>query len=187
MAAGRPSELTPQVLEDVRRILPVCLYIETVADYLSLDRTTVRKWLRRGSIEHKRLARSTRAKEDPKEALYKEFFLVYKKALAEGLISDLGIIKRCADRQPVVTKRTVKRDGTVVEETRYSQGEWTAAAWRSGRRFPELWSPEAREMALMRREMEEMRKQLAAHASQPTASADDTTAADPRKSGPQPA
>ena len=46
-AGGRPTALTAQVLEDVRRLLPTCLYIETVADFISLDRTTVRKWLKR--------------------------------------------------------------------------------------------------------------------------------------------
>jgi hypothetical protein len=37
-AGGRPTALTAQVLEDVRRLLPTCLYIETVADLIRLDR-----------------------------------------------------------------------------------------------------------------------------------------------------
>src|SRR5215471_1952060 len=69
---GRPTALTPQVLEDVRRLLPTCLYIETVADFISLDRSTVRKWLKRGAKEHQRLSRNKRAKARQAEALYME-------------------------------------------------------------------------------------------------------------------
>src|SRR5215472_7838192 len=93
---GRPTALTPQVLEDVRRLLPTCLYIETVADFISLDRTTVRKWLKRGAKEHQRVSRNKRARIRQAEALYVELFLTYRKALAEGLIYDLGMTKQVA-------------------------------------------------------------------------------------------
>ena len=110
MPAGQPTALTPEVLEDVRRLLPTCLYIETVADYLGLERTTVRKWIKRGSIENKRIAKGQKAAKA--EEKFREFFLVYKKAIAEGLIYDLGIIKKAAATQ------------------------WQAAAWRAERRYP---------------------------------------------------
>src|SRR6516164_4155430 len=130
-AGGRPTALTAQVLEDVRRLLPTCLYIETVADFISLDRSTVRKWLKRGAKEHQRLSRNKRARVRQSEALYVELFLTYKKALAEGLIYDLGIIKKAAADQVV----TNESGGTVAVRP----GQWQAAAWRAERRFPELW------------------------------------------------
>jgi len=128
---GRPTELTPQVLEDVRRLLPTCLYIETVADFISLDRSTVRKWLKRGAKEQQRLSRNKRAKARQAEALYMELFLTYKKALAEGLIYDLGIIKKAAADQVVTNESGV----TVAVRP----GQWQAAAWRAERRFPGQW------------------------------------------------
>jgi hypothetical protein len=123
--------LTPQVLEEVRRLLPTCLYIETVADFISLDRTTVRKWLKRGAKEHQRVSRNKRAKVRQAEALYLELFLTYRKALAEGLVYDLGIIKKAAADQ-VVT------DGSGAAVS-VRPGQWQAAAWRAERRFPGQW------------------------------------------------
>jgi hypothetical protein len=73
-AGGRPTALTPEVLEDVRRLLPTCLYIETVADFICLDRTTVRKWLKHGAKEHQRVSRNKRARIRQAEALYVELF-----------------------------------------------------------------------------------------------------------------
>lgn len=127
MPAGRPTALTPEVIEDVRRLLPTVLYLETVADFLGLDRTTIRKWLRRGAIEDKRLRRNPKAEPSEKEALFREFFLVYKKGLAEGLFHDLGVIKKASADQ-------VGPDGQILRK-----GEWQAAAWRAERRFPDLW------------------------------------------------
>ncbi len=115
MPAGRPTELTPAVLEDVRRLLPTTLYLETVADYIGITRMSIHNWLRRGSLECKRLTRNRRAKPKESEAIYLEFFYAYKKALAEGEIYDAGIIKKAASEQ------------------------WQAAAWRLERRFPKRW------------------------------------------------
>jgi hypothetical protein len=127
MAIGRPTALTPEVIEDVRRLLPVVLYVETVADYLGVDRTTVRKWLKRGAKEEKRLRRTPGAKANQKEILFREFFLVYKKGLAEGLFCDLATIKKASADQ-------YGEDGQIIRK-----GEWQAAAWRAERRFPDLW------------------------------------------------
>jgi hypothetical protein len=118
-------------LEDVRRLLPTCLYLETVADYLGLDRSTVRKWLKRGAKEHARVSRTKRARFRRREAPYVELFLAFRKSLAEGLIYDLGIIKKAASDQ-VVTDLA----GRPVS---VRPGQWQAAAWRADRRFPELW------------------------------------------------
>jgi hypothetical protein len=114
MPAGRPRILTPEVLEQVRHLLPVVLYLETVGDFLGVERTTWRKWLKRGAKEARRL-RNPRSKPKAAEAIYLEFFHTYKKGLAEGEMYDLTIIRKA------------------------SAGQWQAAAWRLERRFPERW------------------------------------------------
>jgi hypothetical protein len=115
----------------VRRLLPTCLYLETVADFLGLDRSTVRKWLKRGAQEHQRVSRTKRARFRKREALFVELFLTFRKALAEGLIYDLGIIKKASADQVVSDE-----SGRLVS---IRPGQWQAAAWRADRRFPELW------------------------------------------------
>src|SRR5262245_42263542 len=96
MPAGRPRELTPEVLEDVRRLMPVCLYLEPVADYIGVTRTAVRKWIKRGRKEERRLARKGALPPKESEAIYLEFVHTYKRALADGEIADTGVIKKAA-------------------------------------------------------------------------------------------
>lgn len=114
MAAGRPTELTKKIIADVKRVLPKVLYIETVADFIGVDRFTVRRWLKRGAKELKRLRRP-RARPRPTEALYAEFCAAVKKAVADGEIRDAGVIQKASAKQ------------------------WQAAAWRLERRFPDRW------------------------------------------------
>jgi transposase len=124
---GRPTLLTPAIIEDFRRLLPTVLYLETVGDYLGVSRQTWRVWVRRGRKESDRLAKNPRAKPREKEAPYLEFFATYKKAVAEGELYDLGIIKKASADQ-------VNAAGEVVR-----QGQWQAAAWRAERRFGRKW------------------------------------------------
>src|ERR1043165_744520 len=131
MPAGRPTDLTPEVIEDVKRLLPTVLYLETVADYIGVDRFTMRRWLKRGALENKRLRKRPRCKVRTSEAIFVEFCAVVKKALAEGLAFDLGIIKKASQDQPVYNE-----EGAVVGT---KTGQWQAAAWRAERRFPEQW------------------------------------------------
>ncbi len=89
----RPTKLTPEIVEDFRRIIPTVMYLETVGDFLGVERTTWRKWLKRGALEAKRL-RDPDAKPKKKEALFLEFFHTYKKAIADGEIHPAGVIKK---------------------------------------------------------------------------------------------
>lgn len=116
---GAPLLLTPQLIEDVKRILPTVLYMETVGDYLGVERTTWRKWVKRGAVERRRLAKEG-AKPKASEVLYLEFFHTIKKSLAEGEIFDAGTIKKAAAEQ------------------------WQASAWRLERRFPNRWGKKER-------------------------------------------
>jgi transposase len=121
-AGGRPSKLTPEIVQKVREILPVALYIETVAAYLGVDRQTFYNWIKRGEREAKRLQKQKKPAPRAKEALYLEFFHAVKKALAEGEFHNALLI------------RTAATDGE----------SWTAAAWLLERRFPERWGQRQR-------------------------------------------
>lgn len=123
---GRPTELTPDVLAEVTRVLPVVLYVETLADYIGVTRFTVRNWIKRGKKEEKRL-RHPRAKPCEREAIFLQFFYAIKKAIADGQFHSLQIIRNAAATQ------------------------WTAAAWLMERRFPEQWSGVKGEIAEVRR------------------------------------
>jgi hypothetical protein len=112
---ARPTLLTPEIVAEVAELVPVVLYLETVADYIGVERTTWRKWLKRGRKEAKRLA-NPRAKPSEAEAPYLEFFHTYKKALADGEIRDL---------------RNIRDAG--------ASGQWQASAWRAERRSPRKW------------------------------------------------
>jgi hypothetical protein len=151
--------LTPQVLEDVRRILPTCLYLETVADFLGLHRTTWRKWLARGAQEAKRLAQSRRAKPRAQEALYLEFFYTYKKALAEGVIFDLSIIKKASQDQEI--------KNSAGETVGMRPGQWQAAAWRAERRFPTYWGSNRKELAEIKKQIAQLEAMLAGRGPSP--------------------
>ena len=133
--AGRPTDLTPEVIEDVRRILPTVMYLESVADYLGISRETIRQWCKRGRREQKRL-RHPKAKPKPKEAIYLQFIGVYKKALAEGEIHDAGVIKKASSEQ------------------------WQAAAWRLERRFHDRWGNQNAELRLLKKEIEELKRSV---------------------------
>lgn len=113
---GRPSKLTPAIIAKVQEILPVALYVETVAAYLGVDRQTFYNWMRRGEREAKRLQRK-RTKPLAKEAIYLEFHAAIQKALAEGEFLNALLIRQAAS------------DGK----------SWPAAAWLLERRFPERW------------------------------------------------
>jgi hypothetical protein len=116
LVAGQKSKLTPQVIVEVKRLLPTVLHLETVADYLNVARSTWRRWLRRGRKEAQRLDEHPQSRPRASEALYLEFYHTFQKALAEGEFYDAAIIKAAAKDQ------------------------WRAAAWRLERRFPERWA-----------------------------------------------
>jgi hypothetical protein len=142
--AGRPTKLTPALLTEFCRLLPVCLNYESAAAYVGVDVVTVRRWLKRGARE---LARLEKPGQRPrkKEAACAEFCTAVKRALAEGEIAAAGTIKKASQAgvRPLRVKRvTVARpDGTTTttEETVYADAQWTAAAWLLERRFPDRW------------------------------------------------
>lgn len=136
MPAGRPTDLTPELIEDVKRILPTVMYMEAVGDYLGVSRVTWRLWMRRGRKEDTRIRKG--GKPEAREAIYLEFFYAVKKALSEGEIYDAGVIKKAAAES------------------------WQAAAWRLERRFPDRWGRERGKIDDLEARIREMERQQAA-------------------------
>lgn len=139
---GRPLDITPEIIARVRELLPICLYIETVADYIGVSRFAVRIWIKRGAKEVKRVTRLQK-KGKPfewleSESIYVEFFNTIKAAIADGEIADLQRIKDMSATQ------------------------WQAAAWRLERRHGERWGnvKMLSEISSLKRELEDLKREM---------------------------
>lgn len=130
--AGRPSDLTQEVIDDVKRLLPIVLYVETVANYIGIDRVQFWRWLKRGGKEHKRLTKDPNAEVIESERLYLEFRNAIKKAEAEGEIYDLGVIKAA------------------------SATHWQAAAWRQERRHNDRWGSDKQAISDLKKQVADL-------------------------------
>lgn len=116
---GRKTKLTPQIIEDFARILPTVMYLETVGDYLGVERTTWRKWLKRGATEVARLRKPGEVP-NKREELFVQFFNTVKKGKAEGEFCHLTTIRKA------------------------SEVYWQAASWILERRYPDRWGKKER-------------------------------------------
>jgi len=112
---GRPAKLTPEIQEEICRVIRAGNYIETAAVYAGIEKKTLYNWMKRGREELERLKNNPKARMRKSEAPYVEFLHAVKKALAEAEVRDVAIIGKAA------------------------QECWQAAAWRLERRFPERW------------------------------------------------
>jgi hypothetical protein len=133
---ARPILLTPEVIADAQKYLPLCLYVDTVFDYLGVARATWRLWLKQGREEERRLSKSPRAKPNPNAALYLEFLTAMKRAMAESQMRALGAIIKAAPKN------------------------WTAGAWLLERRWPSKWGSDRKEIRECLRMLQEMEKKM---------------------------
>lgn len=115
MPGGRPSKLTADIIHKVKTFLPVCMYIETLADSLEIDRQTFYNWYHRGEAEARRLDKTGEETAHEREALYLEFYRAVKKGAADGEMAAAARIHAA------------------------SHTTWQAAAWLLERRFPDKW------------------------------------------------
>ena len=136
MQRGRPTKLTPELIADVRRFLPTCLYMDSVGDYIGVARSTWRLWLRRGRREAERLARDPKAKPDPGEAIYLEFSDAIKRGLAEAEMRAVSCILNAAPQH------------------------WQAAAWVLERRWPQHWGRDRQTLRELQRAVRELQERV---------------------------
>lgn len=127
MPAGRPSELTPEIVAQVGPLLRRVLFVETVADQIGVDRITFRRWLKAGGREARQRDRGKDP--DPKLDLHVELCSAVKKALAESQGGYVELIAAAATQQ------------------------WQAAAWTLERRWPEQWGGNKAELRELRKQL----------------------------------
>jgi transposase len=131
---GRPLEITPELIVKAYQLARDTLYVECVAGLLGISRSTLYRWLRRGSRERRRRERGLIPKE--KEQLFLEFSDSVKKGFYEAEKADLETIQKATSEH------------------------WQASAWRLERTHPERWSLNRDEILALKKQMVELTKQL---------------------------
>lgn len=117
---GRPIKLTPELQEELVKVIRAGNYIETACAYVGINKTTFYDWLKRGAREKERLAKNPNARPKKSEQPFVELSNAVEKALAQAEIRDVAIIGKAAEEN------------------------WQAAAWRLERKFPERWGRKER-------------------------------------------
>ena len=102
-------------MNEIAQYLRAGNYIETTAALVGIHRDSVYEWLKRGNAEIERVSKSNRAKIRKREAIFVEFTDTVKKAQAQSEAMLVGLIGQAA------------------------QKNWTAAAWRLERKYPDKW------------------------------------------------
>lgn len=112
---ARPTKLTPELQDEIIKVIRSGNYIETACAYVGINKSTFYDWLKRGAREKDRLAKNPRAKVRKSEKPFVDFSNAIEKALAHAEIRDVAIIGKAAEEN------------------------WQAAAWRLERKFPDRW------------------------------------------------
>ena len=121
--AGRPTKLTKELIDEIAQYLRAGNYIETTAALVGIHRDSIYEWLKRGNAEIDRVSKSNRSRIRKKEEIFVEFTDTVKKAQAQSEAMLVGLIGQAA------------------------QKNWTAAAWRLERKYPDKWGRTERNVA----------------------------------------
>jgi transposase len=121
--AGRPTKLTTELTEEIAKYLRAGNYIETTAALVGINRDSIYEWLKRGAAEQERLMKNPRARIRKREQIFVEFSDTVKKAQAQSEAMLVGLVGKAAEKN------------------------WTAAAWRLERKFPDKWGRTERNVA----------------------------------------
>ena len=120
---GRPTKLTTELTEEIAKYLRAGNYIETTAALVGINRDSIYEWLKRGAAEQERLMKNPRARIRKREQIFVEFSDTVKKAQAQSEAMLVGLVGKAAEKN------------------------WTAAAWRLERKFPDKWGRTERNVA----------------------------------------
>ena len=135
--AGRPTKLTTELTEEIAKYLRAGNYIETTAALVGINRDSIYEWLKRGAAEQERLMKNPRARIRKREQIFVEFSDTVKKAQAQSEAMLVGLIGKAA------------------------QKNWTAAAWRLERKYPDKWGRTERNVATAQDDpVKELAKQI---------------------------
>ena len=121
--AGRPTKLTTELTEEIAKYLRAGNYIETTAALVGINRDSIYEWLKRGAAEQERLMKNPRARIRKREQIFVEFSDTVKQAQSQSEAMLVGLVGKAAEKN------------------------WTAAAWRLERKFPDKWGRTERNVA----------------------------------------
>ena len=121
--AGRPTKLTTELTEEIAKYLRAGNYIDTTAALVGINRDSIYEWVKRGAAEQERLMKNPRARIRKREQIFVEFSDTVKKAQAQSEAMLVGLVGKAAEKN------------------------WTAAAWRLERKFPDKWGRTERNVA----------------------------------------
>src|SRR5262245_38800477 len=141
-----PLLLTPELIAKVAEAAEVLLYTGAVAEAVGIARQTLSRWRNRGRAEQKRLAGRRHHQPAESEAIYLQLHQAMTAAGGRAQLRLCKVIDQAADGGQLLerTTRTTRTGETIVTE-RYARAEWTAAAWRLERAWPERWSNHVKE------------------------------------------
>ena len=127
---GRKTALTPEVQRIILSALSVGAQLKVAGRAAGVSDKTILDWIARGE------GRSERAS-DP---VFVEFVEELKKAKAKQEVHCLDVINKASLGQFVVTTvKTIRKDGTIAETTKYAPPHWPAAAWLLERKYPDRY------------------------------------------------
>ena len=124
----RPSKLTAELLEEFKKIMPNCYFINTAAAILGVDRSTMNRWVRRGRLEAARMAAEESSLCRRSEYLYLEFHLAHEEILALTESRSIANIRAAGNA-----------------------GVWQADVWQLERRFPDRYGSNRQEIRQLSR------------------------------------
>ena len=112
---GAPTKLNDELLNAISALLANNVPLTTVADYVGINRDTIRLWGNRGAALIDELDENPSRELDEIEHLYVRFYVETNKSYAKGEISLVQNINNAA------------------------QGDWRAASWMLERTRPEKY------------------------------------------------
>lgn len=147
---GRPTQLTPELLEKMLQPLHIGARVQTAAALNNIGYDTLRAWVLKGH-------------EDP-ESLYGELIRRVTQAIATWELRDISVLDKHAMGAPAQYEREVVRDkdgsiimgtdgkplmqiardddGKPILKTSEIKSDWRAAAHRLASRLPKYWNKE---------------------------------------------
>lgn len=169
---GRPTKITREMIEKVRRAIRGGAYLETCAALIGIHRDTFRKWMRWGETELQEVDEGIRRKPRKKQELYCELIVAIEQASAEAEAYASATLLAFAQGVPVEKEKTVIKYGPevrdpetgqlrriVLEETttveKSYRRDWRAALEFLDRRHPATWGKIDREAAIEKERLEQ--------------------------------
>src|SRR5262245_35609881 len=76
---GRPMKLTPDLIQQIQRLLPSCPYLSPLAGLVGVAKSTLFRWVKRGLRAFK-----ARKAQDPKEGVYARLWEAVKAGRARA-------------------------------------------------------------------------------------------------------